>query len=51
MEKICLVTYMYICFMATRPDYMKYQLEESEMILGILHPPLYIITKGIPWIA
>ena len=37
--------------MSTLPDYTDYQLEETKMILRKLDPPLYNITKGIPWIA
>ena len=32
-KNICLVTYKYICFMSTLPDYTEYQLKESEMIV------------------
>ena len=51
MENICLVIYKYICLMSTLPDDTDYQLEETDMILRKLDPPLYNITKGIPWIA
>ena len=51
MENICLAVYKYICCMSTLPDYTEYQLEETEMILRKLDPPLYNITKRISWIA
>lgn len=37
--------------MSRLQDYTAYQLEESEMITRKLNPPLYNITKGMPWIA
>ena len=51
MRNIWLVTYKYISLMSTLQDYTDYQLEESEMILRKLDPPLYNITKDTPWIA
>ena len=51
MENICLLTFKYICFMLTLPDYTDYKLEESEMMLRKLDSPFYDITKAIPWIA
>ena len=51
MQNICLVTYKYICFMSTLPDYTDYQLKESEMITKRLDPHLYNITKRIAWLA
>ena len=47
MQNICLIVYKYIYCMSTLPDYADYQLEETEMILRKLDPPLYNITKGI----
>ena len=37
--------------MSTLPDYTDYQLKESDVIKKRLDPPLYNITKGIPWLA
>ena len=48
MANICLVIYKYICFISILPDYTDYQLEETEMILRKLDPPLYNIIKRIP---
>ena len=50
MQNICLVIYPYICCMSTLPDYTDYKLAETEMIVRQLDPPLYNITKCIPWI-
>ena len=51
MENICLAVYKYMRFMSTLPDDTDYQLEETDMILTKLDPPLYIITEDIAWIA
>ena len=51
LENICLIVFKYICFMSTLPDYPEYQLNESEMIVRKLDPPVYNIMKGIPGIA
>ena len=48
---ICLVTYMYICFMSTRSDYTEYQVKESEIIIRKLELLVYNPIKGIPWIV
>ena len=51
MDNICLAVYKYICYMSTLSDYTDYQLKESEMITTRLDPPVYNITKGIPWLV
>ena len=51
MDNICLVVYKYICFMSTLLDYRDYQLKQSEIITKRLDPPLYNITKCIPWLV
>ena len=50
-ENIWLIVCKYICFMSTLPDYTECQLEETEMMLRKLYPPLYNMTTEIPWIA
>ena len=50
-DNISLAVYKYICFMSTLADYTDYQLKEPGMITKRLDPPLYNITKGIPWLV
>ena len=51
MDNICLVVYKYLWFMSTLPNYINYQLVESEMLTKRLDTPLYNITKGIACLA